>query len=177
MILTIRLDDVLREALPARSCDLVTRSTGAAVRSHIERTLAAAPCPTMLLDFDAVGLVDFSCADEVVAKLLRGTEPERYLVLRGLDDTQAEAIDQVLARQDLAVASVPRSGGCRLLGRTTPELSVVFEAVHTGGPGDAERLARRLGWTVERTAEALQGLALRRLVVAVGGSYAPLPLQ
>jgi hypothetical protein len=179
VILTIRLGDVLQETLTVTSRDLLTRTTGAAVRSSIERTLAATPSPTALLDFEAVGLIDFSCADEVVAKLLRATECDQYLVLLGLDDTQAEAIDHVLARQDLAVAALPRSGGggCRVLGRTTPDLIRVFEAVHAFGEGDALRLASRLGWTLERTADALQTLALHRLVLAAAGTYAPLPLQ
>lgn len=179
MILTIRLDLLLSQTLTAPSRDLLTRPTGAAVRSSIEEAIAATPCPTTLLDFEAVGVIDFSCADEVVAKLLRWTGADQYVVLRGLDDTQAEAIDHVLARQDLAVAALPRSGGggCRVLGRTTPDLIRAFDAVHTFGAGNAERLAPRLGWTLERTADALQTLALHRLVLAAAGTYAPLPLQ
>lgn len=177
MILTIRMDDVLRATLTTPSRDLVTRTTGAAVRVSIERAIRETPCPTTHLDFASVGLIDFSCADEVVAKLLQLVAVDHFVVLRGLDDTQAEAIDHVLERQNLAIIVLPRDGGCRVLGRVTPDLLAAFDAVQRWGPGTAERLAERVGWTLERAADALQTLALRRLVVAAAGSYAPLPLQ
>jgi len=177
MILTIRLHEVLRSTLTTPSRDLVTRTTGAAVRVTIERAIQETGSPATHLDFAAVGLIDFSCADEVVAKLLRLTAGDHFVVLRGLDDTQAEAIDHVLERQDLTVTVLSREGGCRVLGRVTPDQLAAFEAVQTWGPGTAERLAERIGWTVDRAADALQSLALRRLVLAASGTYAPLPLQ
>lgn len=177
MILTIRLDDMLRGAVTTPSRNLVTRTTGAAVRGSIERAMAAQPCMATLLDFGSVGLIDFSCADEVVAKLLLVIEDDRYLVLLGVDDSQAEAIDYVLSRRGLAVTALPRAGGRCVLGGLSPDLTVVFEAVQSFGPGNGERLAAQLGWTVERTADALLALALRRLVVAAEGTYAPLPVQ
>jgi hypothetical protein len=47
--------------------------------------------------------------------------------------------------------------------------------VHDTGSGDAGRLAEHLSWSLERTADALQALALRRLVVAASGTFSPLP--
>jgi hypothetical protein len=177
MILKIRVDDLLRTTLATPSRDLVTRTTGAAIRLRIERAIADAPCPTTLLDFQEVGVLDFSCADEVVAKLLLLIEDEHYVVLHGVDETQAEAIDHVLSHQDLAIAIVPRAGGRQVLGRSTPDLLAAFEAVHAFGSGSPDRLADRLGWSVERTADALQTLALRRLILAANGTFSPLPLQ
>lgn len=177
MILTIRLDDVLRTAAPAPSRLLVTRPTGAAVRGAIQLAIAASEAPTTRLDFGAVELIDFSCADEVVAKLLLAVEAGRYVVLWNVDESQAEAIDHVLDRQGLAVVAAPRGGSPRVLGRTTPDLVTAFEAVLVAGPGDATRLAAHLAWSVERAADALQALALRRLVLAAGGTFSPLPLQ
>jgi hypothetical protein len=46
--------------------------------------------------------------------------------------------------------------------------------VHRLGAGDAGRLADLLGWTVERAADALQSLALRRLIQAASGTFRPL---
>jgi hypothetical protein len=177
MILTIRLDDVLRDTLTVSSRDLVTRPTGAAVRSRIQLAIASATAPTTRLDFGAVGLIDFSCADEVVAKLLLDIEGDHYLVLSNLDETQAEAIDHVLERQGLAVAAIPRAGQPYVLGHATPDLIAVFSAILVTGSGDAERLSDHLAWSLERTADALQGLALRRLVVAAAGTFSPLPFQ
>lgn len=177
MIFTIRVDDVLRDALPMPSRHLVTRPTGAAVRARIQERLVAESAPTAQLDFSEVDLIDFSCADEVIAKLLLAMGGDRYVVLANLDETQAEAIGDVLERQDLAVAAVPRGGRPCLLGRTTPDLVLAFEAVQSGGPGDTARLAARLEWSLERAADALQTLALRRLVVAAAGTFSPLPYR
>lgn len=171
MIHIIRLDCI---ATPHR--DLVTRSTGAIVRAGIERAIAEARCRAALLDFSAVGLIDFSCADEIVAKLLRAAGPaaEWYLLLGGLKEDHLEAIDQVLGRQGLAVAAVERHGAPpRLLGHTNPDLCAAFERVHSLGPGDALLLALALDWTLDRAADALQALALLRLVHAREGRYEP----
>lgn len=177
MILTIRLDDIMRVTGPAPSRHLVTRPTGAAVRGAIESAIAASPAPTTRLDFGDVEVVDFSCADEIVAKLLRATEAGHYVVVCNVDEHQAEAIDHVLDRQDLTIVALPRDGAPCVLGRTTPDLRAAFAAVLAAGPGDSSRLADHLAWSLERTADALQALALRRLVVAASGTFTPLPLQ
>src|SRR5512139_2070703 len=146
MILTIRLDDILRITGPAPSRHLVTRPTGAAIRGAIQSAIAASPAPTTRLDFAAVELIDFSCADEIVAKLLLATESGRYVVVCNVDESQAEAIDHVLDRQDLAVVALPRDGTPCVLGRTTPDLRAAFAAVLAAGPGDSTRLAAHLAW-------------------------------
>jgi hypothetical protein len=62
------------------------------------------------------------------------------------------------------------------LGWRSPDLLAAFEAVLSIGAGDAGRVADTLGWTIERAADALQSLALRRMVQAASGTYCPLPL-
>jgi hypothetical protein len=82
--------------------DLVTRPTGRAVRESIETTLG----PDILLariDFTGVGCIDYSCADEIVAKLLRGAGGARVLLLLGISDGHREAIEPVLEGHGLAV--------------------------------------------------------------------------
>lgn len=176
MFLTIRMNELLRDSVRTDTRDLVTRPTGAAVRHRILAAMAAAPHPTARLDFSEVGLLDFSCADEIVAQLLREPD-EHYVVLWELDEAHAEAVDHVLERQQLAVVAVVRGSGPMLLGAVSPELRLAFGAVLEGGGGDASRLASRLAWSLERAADALQSLALRRLVVAAQGTFSPLPLQ
>ena len=71
MITEIDLKDVLARSLGSAHRDLVTRSTGAKVRCTIEETLSAQPADdAVVLDFSSVRVLDCSCADEVVAKLL-----------------------------------------------------------------------------------------------------------
>ena len=71
MIETIAVARVLREAVTTPYLNLVTRPTGVAVRGRIESVLATSEWETAMLDFSDVVLLDLSCADEVVAKLVR----------------------------------------------------------------------------------------------------------
>jgi len=127
-----------------------------------------------------VGLLDFSCADEVVAKLLLrvATEDEHYVVLSGVTDSHLDAIDHVLERHGLSVAALTDGEAApRVLGVATPDAVTAFQTIQRLGAGDAKRLADALTWTVERAADALQSLALRRLIQAAGGTYRPLSLS
>lgn len=179
MIETIRLDRILQGAVATPYRDLVTRSTGAAVRNGVEEAMRRARCICARLDFSSVGLLDFSCADEVVAKLLlngayRG---EQYVLLTGLSDDHIEAIDHVLMRHALVVAAVREGGAPLLLGNISDDARRAFDLIYRGGPTDAAGLARSLGWPGARTADALQALVFHRLVQARDGAYLPLPLQ
>ncbi len=179
MMQRIDLAPLLRETVATPYSDMVTRSTGAALRDRIERTISGASHRTTELNFTAVGLLDFSCADEVVAKLLLrvADEEEHYVVLSGITDRHLDAIDHVLERHGLSVAALTEGDPApRVLGVTTPDAVAAFQIIQRLGAGDAKRLADALSWTVERAADALQCLALRRLIQAAGGTYRPLPL-
>jgi len=80
---------VLRRSVSGSYTDLVTRPTGRAVREGIEQAIVAEAS------------IAYSCADEIVAKLLR--ERLRVLLLSGLTDGHREAIEPVLAGHGLAV--------------------------------------------------------------------------
>jgi hypothetical protein len=88
---------VLRESVSGVYTDLVTRPTGRVVRERIERVMATADSDVAVarIDFTHVGCIDYSCADEIVAKLLRGRPA--VLVLTGISDGHREAIEPVLA--------------------------------------------------------------------------------
>src|SRR2546426_7888438 len=66
--------------------------------------------PISRVDFTGVGCIDYSCADEIVAKLLR--ERPAVLVLSGISDAHREAIEPVLAGHGLA-ALIEGPGGDR----------------------------------------------------------------
>ncbi len=175
MIQTIQMGHVLREAVAAPYRNLVTRPTGAAVRVRIEATLALSNCLTALLDFSEIELVDLSCADEVVAKLLLTPQTAYFLVLQGLREDHHEAIDHVLTHHGLAIAALP--SGCvapRLLGWVQADARVAFVHISETGPLDAAGLAQALGWSESRSREALGDLTLHRLVRPVGELYYPL---
>jgi len=180
MIQTIRIGTLLRETVSSPYRNLVTRPTGAAIRNRIQAAIADSDCHTALLDFSDIELLDLSCADEVVAKLLldgpdRGT---RYVVLGGLREDQNEAIEHVLTTHRLAVAAMP--GGehpaPRLLGWVTADGRAAFAYLCERGTALASELAGGLDWPAARAEAALEGLAFHRLVHADGDRYQLLPV-
>ena len=112
MIQHIDVHAVLQESVSGIYADLVTRPTGRVVRERIERVMATAggtgDVAIARIDFTGVGCIDYSCADEIVAKLLR--DRPAVLVLMGLADGHREAIEPVLAGHRLA-ALIERADG------------------------------------------------------------------
>lgn len=179
MIETFRLHALLRETVSSPYRCMVTRPTGAAIRVRIEQALADSPCITALLDFAEVELIDFSCADEVVAKLLVDRHPADtpYFVLLGLSDDQVEAVSHVLAHRGLAVATVAEAAARpAVIGCASADTRAAFGSVCADGPADEGALAARLGWARERAASALDALAALRLARPVDGALHPVPL-
>ena len=98
----IDVSSVLRRTVCDLYSNLVTRSTGATVRKAIEEALAGLPEPNVtVIDFSHVTLLDFSCADEVVGKLLdayqRRLHPQTYFLIRGVHAAHLEARDTARA--------------------------------------------------------------------------------
>ena len=110
MIQHIDVHAVLQESVSGVYADLVTRPTGRVVRERIERVLAEVQSnvPVTRIDFTGVGCIDYSCADEIVAKLLRGRPA--VLVLTGISEGHREAIEPVLTGHHLA-ALIERGDG------------------------------------------------------------------
>jgi len=103
----IDLASALRETVSGSFSNLVTRPTGAAVRSYIEDQLArTSGCAVAIIDFTHVGMMDFSCADEIVAKLVLNAQTDApTFVFSGLSESHIEAIDVVLERHGMALVS------------------------------------------------------------------------
>ena len=86
--------------------DLVTRPTGRAVRSSIESALGALAGGTVVvLDFTDVRIIDCSCADEIVAKLVEASIGAAVFLLKGLHDDQIADIEHVLRPRHLALTA------------------------------------------------------------------------
>jgi hypothetical protein len=170
---------VLRSSVRAIYSDLVTRPTGAAVREQIERQLAdAADAPFVAIDFSHVGLLDFSCADEIVAKLLlrhRDATPVRYLLFRGMSESHLDAIEQVLAHHGLAVALECSDGAWLLAGAVGDRERAAFREALRLGRVDAATLAEALGASPEEAAEWLDALARHRLVLRCDDGWIAVP--
>ena len=174
MTQTIRVERLLRESVQTPYCDLVTRATGRAVRTSIVQALTiAGGSAVALIDFSEVGLVDLSCADEIIAKLLLDPPGQTYLVLQGLREEQLEPIQQVLEHHELAALVCDSADGVpRPVGRVTPDLRTAFFTLQAAGTATASVLAERVGWTVTRAVDVLEALLRLRLIRSDEGRYA-----
>jgi len=183
----IDLSSVLRGTVCALYSNLVTRPTGAAVRTEIERAIAEIGGRTVtVIDFSEVTLLDFSCADEIVAKLMLRYAPadaepvvppeapadgEGYFLFRGLGDRHLDAVEAVLERHRLAIVAVFDGLPC-LIGDVSQTERETWELLRDRGPSDADLVARERGETFEAAARRLEALACRGLAVRVDGGYA-----
>jgi hypothetical protein len=180
MMMHIDVSSVLRQTL---SCELysnlVTRPTGAAVRTQIEALLADARERSLtVIDFSHVGMIDFSCADEVVAKLLlrsvaAGREDrEAYFLFRGVNDDHWDAIEAVLERHGLAlVLETADGGGARIVGMVNDGERVAWNKVYELGRTGPADLATALGAPQDDATRVLERLHRRRLVMRLDDDY------
>lgn len=153
---------------------LVTRPTGRAVRLAIETQLAeAGETAFSLIDLSEVTILDFSCADEVVAKLLlryldRDRPRNAFFVFRGVRDLHRDPMEVALNRQGLAAVAQREDGVFELLGaHTDPEARAWTVVEEHGKLSEAEARA-----VLERpeSREGLESLVARRLVFRVPAS-------
>lgn len=170
---------VLRHSASLPYADLVTRSTGAAVRRCIEAELAGlTDGDVATLDFTHIGMMDYSCADEVVAKLLldlarRGARPSS-LVFHGITDAHLEAIEDVLLHHGLALVVHFADGAARLVGAVSEDERVLWQLVHMRGASDVADLARESERETADVLVVLEALLERRLLRRDGPTFAPI---
>lgn len=174
----IDVGSVLRHSANVPFSDLVTRPTGVAVRRCLERELAALhEGDVALLDFSQIGMMDYSCADEVVAKLLltlaaQDSRPG-FVVFHGITDAHLEAIEDVLHHHGLALVVHFADGGARLVGAVSDDERSVWELVVARGSAAAAEVAVAVGRGTEEMALVLDSLRRRRLLRHDGITYAP----
>jgi len=167
------------------SCDLysnlVTRPTGAAVRLVIEHQLDEIGDHALaILDFSHVRLLDFSCADEIVAKLLlQYVSPdipkrEVYFVFYGMSESHIYAIDAVLERHGLALVTQLADGNPCLMGTVDGEERQIWEAMSELGSGGPADVATASGLDPARVEHGLDHLWRRRLVIRQDDGYVSL---
>jgi hypothetical protein len=183
--LPIDLSHAARRSVTSLFSNLVTRPTGRAIRTGVESQIAemedAERQVTMsILDFSQVRVLDYSCADEIVAKLLLRyldeTRPaEAFFIVRNVQEHHVEAIEAVLERHGLLLVAVQDGGDVALLGEADPVQRAVWHAlVHRGRASRAE-LAEETGLAREAVTGALTHFYLKRVAaVHVDGTVSPL---
>ena len=176
----IDVGSVLRRTVCDLYSNLVTRPTGAAVRKEIEVVLCGLEEPSLtVIDFSQVGLLDFSCADEVVGKLLDGVRrqvilTDAYVLVRGVRDDHLEAIDAVMQRYDLAVMAEGEDGTWRVVGPLNDEMRNVLDAVRRCGRIVPSDLVKEVDQSASTVEASLDGLLARRLVMREDDAYVSL---
>ena len=181
MINHIDLSSVLRRTVCDLYSDLVTRPTGKAVRDGIEKQLSEIGDRTLtVIDFSHVGLLDYSCADEIVAKLLmRYCTPagadsplrDAYFLFRGVSESHVDAIEAVLERHGLAIVAQDLAGEVMIIGSLEESERRAWEVMCRIGRAAPLDLARELGVDRAQVESALAALCRRRLAMRFDEAY------
>ena len=167
----IDLRVILGETVSVMYGDLVTRSTGHAVRCGVEQVLAEYEGEQVaVIDFTGVRLLDLSCADEIVAKLLLQHGRKRAFLFRGISEDHQDALEPVLERHGLAAVAQDRSGKLRLLGQIGDRVRVVFTMLAERGSAEVKDIADHLAVPTATAREVCDELLERRLAMADAAS-------
>jgi hypothetical protein len=175
----IDVSSLLRKSVCELYSNLVTRPTGAAVRCEIEQELdRIGERALTVIDFSHVKLLDYSCADEIIAKLLLqyvsvdAPRREVYFVFRGINESHMDAIEAVLKRHDLALVSQLADGAARLIGDIGQDERVAWETMAKLGAAETKEFADASGLPPAAAEQMLDTLWRRRLVIRYDGGYA-----
>lgn len=169
MIQIYNLHKLLKEELKNGSSDLVTRPSGQVVRERIERDIVKEKDGEIIaLDFSKVGIIDYSCADEIVAKLvsrlLSGEYGDKYIILTGLNENQKENIEVALERKELAVIANMRDGKQVLLGSLNNYLKETLNLIVKKSKITASELSKTMKLEANTSGTRLLNLHKKRLV-------------
>jgi hypothetical protein len=174
----IDVSSMLRKSVCELYSNLVTRPTGAAVRCEIEQELDRIGDRALtVIDFSHVGLLDFSCADEIVAKLLLqyvsvdAPRREVYFIFRGISDSHMDAIEAVLERHNLALVNQQADGLSRLIGIVDVDERKAWDTISQLGAGASTDVATAIGLSPAAAERMLDMLWRRRLVIRYDDGY------
>jgi len=156
--------------------EMAGRSRGVKVRGLIEKILREEKGPLLiLLDFSGVRTIDFSWADEVVAKIISrlwsGEYGEKFLVLKSLNASQVENISVALERKRLAALLIG-STGWRIIGSLNNYLAHTLNQVMEKRHLTLRQLSEEEGIGMNTSGTRLLNLYKKRLVVRVEGPAA-----
>jgi len=153
--------------------EMTGRSRAVKIREVVEKILREEKEPFLfVLDFGGIGPIDFSWADEMVAKLVSrlwgGEYGEKFLVLKGLNPSQVENISVALERKRLAVL-VTKPGGWRIIGSLNNYLVHTLNQVMEKRCLTLRELSEEEGIGMNTSGTRLLNLYKKRLVVRVDG--------
>ena len=165
---------IIRRTVTSFYSNLVTRPTGRAVRMGVESQLAELPIPERfciaVLDFSQVRILDYSCADEIVAKLLlrfaTDSRPaDAYFVAIGLEDHHLHAVEAVLEHHQLMLAVRDQGERFHLLGAANPLERSCWGVLLRRGRATSREIAADLCVSDQIASTGLAGLARGRIAI------------
>jgi hypothetical protein len=152
--------------------EMAGRSRGARLRETIEKILREGDEPCLVIDFSGMGSIDFSWADEVVAKMvsrLWGDEyGEKFFVLKGLNPSQEENIGVALERKKLVVLTTG-PGGWRIIGSLNNYLVQTLNQVMNTSRLTLRELSEKEKIGMNTSGTRLLNLYRKRLVLRIEG--------
>jgi hypothetical protein len=170
---TLFLKKLTEAVLKNGSREMTGRLRGARIREALEKILGVEKASLrVVLDFSGMGSIDFSWADEVVAKMISrlwsGEYGEKFLVLKNLGSSQAENIGVALERKKLAVLTTGPEGW-RIIGSLNNYLIHTLNRVMQKRQLTLKELSEEEGIEMNTSGTRLLNLYKKRLVVRVEG--------
>lgn len=165
----VEVRELFHEVAGSGEIHIVTRETGRKIRAAAGRRLQKLESGALLtLDFSGTGIIDYSCADEFVAKLLTrliaGEYGEKYLRLANLNPSQKENIDVALERKRLPSILVNPDRTWQCLGTIKPYLHETLNIVMSRERVSARDLSALLKIELNTSSTRLINLHRQRLV-------------
>jgi len=171
---TLSLKKLTNILLKNGSKEMTGRSRGVRIRQAIEKILGTEKGSLrIVLDFSGMGSIDFSWADEVVAKIISrlwsGEYGKKFLVLKNLNPSQAENIGVALERKKLAVLTTGPEGW-RIIGSLNNYLIHTLNRVMKKRQLTLRELSEEEGIEMNTSGTRLLNLYKKRLVVRSEGA-------
>jgi hypothetical protein len=168
-IYPIKLKTIIKEEIKTGSFDLMTRQLGQKIFLRIEKEIQEKENgTTVVLDFSGVGAIDYSCADEVMAKLVSRIElneyGDKYIYLENLTPTQQENIHVALERKNLAILELKQDKGWAIIGVVNDYLYKTLEVIMKKGSVSSSELAEMLKLELNTASTRLINLHKLKLV-------------
>ncbi len=168
-MITLSLYKLLKEELQNGSADLVTRQSGQIIRNRIEKEIEnAKDGEIVVLDFSNTGIIDYSCSDEIIAKLvsrlLSGEYGDKYIILLGLNENHKENIEVALERKELAVMAQMNDSKILLLGSLNKYLAETLSLILKKGTITSKELSETMNLEANTSGMRLLNLHKKRLV-------------
>jgi len=168
----LKLKDLVKRQIKGKYADLVTRQIGRGIFALLENEVRKQEEGTVLvLDFFDIGALDYSCADEIFARLillLQNNEyGEKYVLFTNLSLHHKENLQIVLEKKDLA-ALIREEGTWEVLGSLDNYLFQTLKTIMKEGKISSSELSHRLHLALNTASMRLSNLSKLRLVSKKG---------